>query len=422
MSHYVLQREYAWLRHSIRFVRANPTWPTEWKQYIVLLTYQDYIRTGSTLLFNDDQQWELLKLNSMMSFVNEEGLVDWDSPAFTGMHFQAACHRDPAGAISDGYSQGSCDNVDWPPQTGFGGWNSYRDSFAFSKQNIVISSFAVNALRMLSEMASATNRSADAVSLLALSRKIAGAVNAHMYDTRSGLYCDGLCNSTATNHHSVHSAHYPLFHGLVPPERAPAVVAYLRTRGVVGSVYTTFHLLHGLYHFGSDDHGATALEVLTQCSNQSWCNMIKHNATTSWETWAPLGGTHSHPWSGSPASAIATGLMGIRPLTATYRSFEVKPQLGSGDFSANLTFPTIRGFVIVRTQQVAAAAAASKSMRIALSFPANMVARVCARSWDSADKGTTLTLDGKAVQSPERDGQYLCCGVGSGNHTVVSAA
>ena len=61
----------------------------------------------------------------------------------------------------------------------------------------------------------------------------------------------------------------------MPPERAEKVVEYLAQRNkkfLVGSVYTTFMLLHGLYEHGEADHGVAALRMMTQCSNASWCN------------------------------------------------------------------------------------------------------------------------------------------------------
>ena len=65
-SRYVLQREYNWLRHSAAFVAHNPTWPTEWKQYMVMLAFEDYMRSGSTELVTSDQDYNHLVLNTMV--------------------------------------------------------------------------------------------------------------------------------------------------------------------------------------------------------------------------------------------------------------------------------------------------------------------------------------------------------------------
>lgn len=224
------------------------------------------------------------------------------------------------------------------------GGNTYRDDFAYTRQNIVVNSFAVRTLRMLAVLADATGRYTDAARFRNQSNLTSLAINTLMYDESSGLYCDGvctpgpgpapawkdehtqmchleltkvcggssgrqcvtcanrhmadldtakctpgtismLCSAQDSGHHSIHSAHYPLWLGVVPPERADKVVEYLAKRNknfIVGSVYTTFMLLHGLYEHGSADHGVTALKMMTQCSNSSWCTMLKMNATTTW--------------------------------------------------------------------------------------------------------------------------------------------
>jgi hypothetical protein len=359
---------------------------------MVMLAYEDYMRSGSTELAASDYDYQHLVLNTMISFIDPETqLVDWTSSFhWNERSWPQVCHSDPAGAISDGMNY-SCDNIDWPPQKGNPGdmdspTNTYRDDFAYTNQNVAVNSFTVRTLRMLAVLADATSRHADAARFRQQANRTANAINTLMFDESSGLYCDGLCKHSAaatqpwkdnhtemchvalmkscgasggdqcvacatrlgqawsdkakctvgtiamlcsgqnrSNHHSIHSAHYPLWLGVVPPHRAQPIVDYLAKRNkdfLVGSVYTTFMLLHGLYEHGGDDHGVAALHMMTQCSNASWCNMIKLNATTTWETWSPTDGTHSHPWSGAPASAISSGLLGVRPLSPTHERCE----------------------------------------------------------------------------------------------------
>lgn len=343
---------------------------------MVMLAYEDYMRSGSTELAMADYDYQHLVLNSMISFIHPETqLVDWTSSFhWNEQSWPQVCHSDPAGAIPDSQSEASfsCDNIDWPPQKGNPGdsgspGNTYRDDFAYTNQNVVVNSFTVRTLQMLAVLADATGRRADATRFRAQANRTAAAINTLMYDERVGLYCDGVCRpgaaptwkdnhtnmcSTAlikacgsytgdqcetcatklgqqwsdkakctvgtiamlcsgenrSDHHSIHSAHYPLWLGVVPPERTGKVVDYLVQRNqdyLVGSVYTTFMLLHGLYEHGASDHGVAALSMMTQCSNASWCKMLQMNATTTWETWSPTDGTHSHPWSGSPASGAS---------------------------------------------------------------------------------------------------------------------
>ena len=64
--------------------------------------------------------------------------------------------------------------------------------------------------------------------------------------------------------------------------------------------------------------------------------MIQLGATSTWETWEPSGGTHSHVFGTTPVSAVVRGLMGVTPLLPTYAHFLVRPQVGHGNFSASL--------------------------------------------------------------------------------------
>ena len=41
-SRWALQAELAWPSHSIQHVLVNPTWPTEWKQFMIMLIHGEY--------------------------------------------------------------------------------------------------------------------------------------------------------------------------------------------------------------------------------------------------------------------------------------------------------------------------------------------------------------------------------------------
>jgi hypothetical protein len=52
---------------------------------------------------------------------------------------------------------------------------------------------------------------------------------------------------------------------------------------MVGSTYSANSLLHGLYDRAYFvDYGQTALDLMTQCGEHSWCHMLNENATTTW--------------------------------------------------------------------------------------------------------------------------------------------
>ena len=56
----------------------------------------------------------------------------------------------------------------------------------------------------------------------------------------------------------------------------------------------------------------------------------------------PHDGTHSHPWATVPMSAIATGLMGIKPLSPGWTNWTIKISPGNLT-TASIVLPTPKG-------------------------------------------------------------------------------
>ena len=86
--------------------------------------------------------------------------------------------------------------------------------------------------------------------------------------------------------------------------------------------------------------------------------------------------TWSHPWSATPADAIVSWLMGVRPLEPAYRRVSVHPQPPSGNAlpRAALVLPTARGEIAVSFTMEAG------RFGINVSLPGNTRAEACGRS------------------------------------------
>ena len=67
-----MQQEYEWPKHSINHVLQNPTWPTEWKQFTILLAHEHYMMTGDNSI--TENNFELLKNNTMLPFIVSTGI------------------------------------------------------------------------------------------------------------------------------------------------------------------------------------------------------------------------------------------------------------------------------------------------------------------------------------------------------------
>jgi alpha-L-rhamnosidase len=426
-SRYALQAELAWPAHSIAHVLSNPTWPTEWKQYMIMIIHEHWMQSGETTLASEN--FDLLVNNTMLPFINPATqLVDWTGhqvkpdpkkPSQKSCYTKycdkkvngGSCAHDPAGTCqacalchvstgygSDGGSDGgcSCDNPDWQP--------SYRAGFVFSNQNVVINAFAVKSMEQLAALATAIGgeHAQHAAMLREQAAKTKAAMLKLMYSENSGLWCDGLCSVTKNNT-SFHAQHFPLWLGITPDAGVKKALAAIKPQGMLGSVYTAHSLIHGLFERATSvDNGQTALELMTQCTSHSWCNMLRNGATTSWEMWGKHEGTHSHPWSTTPASAIAAGLMGVRPTAPGWTKWLAKPAPGNLS-TATIVIPTKHGLIhsaLVNSDP------ARIRMQLTLTVPSGTEATVCLLKIRGADR---LRLNGVLVAASEHiEPAYLC--------------
>jgi len=69
-SYWAVRSEREFVRHSTRWILNNPTWPTEWKQYSILLTHAHYMQTADSSIA--DEFFDLLVNNTMMPFIDQE--------------------------------------------------------------------------------------------------------------------------------------------------------------------------------------------------------------------------------------------------------------------------------------------------------------------------------------------------------------
>ena len=62
LSRFALQREYHWPLHSARFQFLNPTYFTEYHQYMALIAYEYYMQTADPQLAA--AYWDILRLGT----------------------------------------------------------------------------------------------------------------------------------------------------------------------------------------------------------------------------------------------------------------------------------------------------------------------------------------------------------------------
>ena len=131
--------------------------------------------------------------------------------------------------------------------------------------------------------------------------------------------------------------------------------------------------------------------------------MIKAGATLTWEHWYPHDGTHSHPWASTPASAIASGLMGVRPLSPGWETWLIKPAPGNLTV-ASIVVPTVRGSIRAKYTR-----SENGGLTLELNVPEATRASVCLPLFGAPPETAKLLVDGKERSTRAEDGgRYLC--------------
>jgi len=316
LSHYCVDRHYETARLTHEYLLSHPTWPTEWRLQSVMLGWLDYLWSGDDASLR--QHYETLKGRAMIERRTGNGLF--------------------RGYLSRGKPPGLEDIVDWPA--------GERDGYDMGVEaKTVVTAFHYQALVLLEKMARHLGKDPDAREFASLAATTRKSVNDLLWDETRGCYLDGLNPETGTvsAHASAHANFFPLALGLVPEDRIPRVAAFLKSRGMVCSVYGSQFLLEALYAAGEDEY---ALSLLTTNQLRSWRNMTeKVGSTITLEAWDPSLKPNldwNHAWGAAPANLIPRGLMGIEPLEPGFARFRVRPQIASLP-RARLKLPTPMG-------------------------------------------------------------------------------
>ena len=347
LGHYAVDREYAMARRTSEYLLQHPTWPTEWILQALIIAWNDYLYTGD--LRSVEQNYDLLSARTLRSLRRDNGLISTRADNTVSTEpFRRSIRFN--GNISD--------IVDWPR-------GSEDDNYVFTPYNTVVNAFHYRAMQLLARMAEALGRHDEARELNSYCDAFRDTFNAAMIDPTTGTYRDGI----DTDHRSLHANLFPLAFGLVPEEYERSVVDYIRSRGMACSVYAAQFLLDGLYDMAEGDY---ALHLLTKDDIRSWRNMIRAGATITFEAWDNSFKPNqdwNHAWGAAPTDIIPMRLVGVRPLTPSAATIEVRPQTASLRH-VTASVPTIRGTVEVDIDRT------DNLYRMRVRIPANTDARI----------------------------------------------
>jgi len=335
LSHYSVDNEYSMARRTNEYFITNPTWPTEWILFTVLLFYNDFMYTGdlAPLIKN----YDALKVKTLIGLERVDGLISSKSEKLTDNLMSRLGFKDNKQRIRD--------IVDWPPAQKDTGWklataDGERDGYEMVPVNTVVNSFHYIDLKLMSEIAGWLGKKDDSVYFLKKSLLVKESINSKLFDKKKGVYIDG----ENSQHSSLHANMFPLAFGIVPSESFKSVVSFIKSRGMACSVYGAQFLLDGLYNAGEADY---ALDLLTSTSDRSWWNMILAGSTITLEAWDMKYKPNSdwnHAWGSAPANVISRDMWGITPVNPGYSEVRIKPQL-SKISSSKIKAPTIKGAI-----------------------------------------------------------------------------
>lgn len=329
LSHYSMDREYAFARYSMEYLYYRPTWPTEYKQQSIMMAWEDYMYTGNneSLL----QYYDILKTKALSNYLNDHYLIEKEKKN---------------------------DLVDWP--------KSQLDGYQFSSINTVINAFNYIAFNYLSKIAKVLQKKEDEAKFAHYANRLRDSANQFLFDQKEGKFRDGL----NIDHYSLHASAFSLAADMVAEEHIKQVSDYVASREMAVSVYGSQFLLDALY---TTEKGQKALELMTSTDTNSWGHLIYDlDATIATEAWDPAqkdNMSFSHAWATAPANMIPRGLFGIKPLLPAFDKFQIKPQPGNLEWG-ELRLPCIKGTIHASFNQT------ENQFSLRVQVPANTKAKV----------------------------------------------
>jgi len=354
LGHYYTDREFSMARRTNEYFIDHPTWPTEWILQTVLMFYNDFMHTGNPE--SAANFYKELQHKTLASLSRPDGLIS--SSAANDEIMSALGFSDVKERIRD--------IVDWPPAQKDTGWKlatpeGERDGYDMREINTVVNAFHYRSLVLMSELAGYLGNPVDSAIYHSRALKVKQAINEKLIDRNRGIYLDG----EFSGHSSLHANMMALAFDLVPRENLPAVIDFIKSRGMACSVYGAQFLLEGLFRAGEADY---ALSLLTATHDRSWWNMIKSGSTMTMEAWDMKYKPNSdwnHAWGAAPANIIPGYLWGIQPALPGYSKALIKPQPGNLTYS-HISVPTIRGNIVAEFRKD------NESLLYIITIPPNM--------------------------------------------------
>jgi len=306
LSGYAMFSDTKIARATFEYLMDHPTWPSECNYSVIMTAWNDYKRTGDTAFV---AKWfdRLVKEKLRRFEAREDGLV-----------------------ISDKKT----DLTDWP--------RTERDGFVFCDVNASVNAYHCRTLEMMSELAGAIGRKAEADALAREAVQAKASYNRVFFNAATGFYRDG----EGTDHVGLHVNALAVAFGIAPEAAKSAIGAFLATKGRMCSPYFMMYVFEALLASGQE---GALFDNLLATGDRSWLGMLDFGATMGMEAWnmqikPNLDITHS--WASIPSIFLARHVLGV-----DWRDPEnVRPHLGPLEWAEG-TIPVPGGLVTVRAEK-----------------------------------------------------------------------
>lgn len=409
LSHYAVDAEYGLARGSMKHLLFNPTWPTEWSLYNILMAWYDYLYTGDNRFIL--KYYDELKIKTLMDLSDETGLISTLTGKQTEAFFKKL-HKNHWGKNNN-----LRDIVDWPQGTPPGGYDNLdhfigtekehpgeNDGYVYQTYNAVVNALYYGALKIMVNIAKDLNKSDDVALYNDQAERLKVAFLETFQDSSNGLINDG----EDTSHKSQHANMFALTFGLIPEKDVKNVVDFISEKKMSCSVYGSQILLEGLFDHGGDQH---AIGLMAANTERSWYNMIRYGSTITMEAWDKRYKPNldlNHAWGGAPSNIIVRKMMGVEPISPGAQHIKIHPKIGELEF-ARLKTSFINGSVAVECKQT------ENKYSLKVEIPGGVVADIKI----PASKGSkSLFVNGNILNANIDNGNFHLQNFPSGNHLL----
>jgi alpha-L-rhamnosidase len=177
--------------------------------------------------------------------------------------------------------------------------------------------------RIAAEMAESLGLHTEAITLLDHAEQLKRAIVEHLWDDEAQVYLDGIHRNGKPSTTTSLQTHVLLYLADCLRERQAAIIEPKLLNPPedwiqIGSPFFSFYLFEVWKRFGELDRTLTQIKI-------DWGQMIRHGATTTWETFQVFPRSHAHAWSAAPAFVLGNQLLGIEKLEEGYQKIRIVP-------------------------------------------------------------------------------------------------